>query len=172
MSDGMIHRSEAHAMVAHAYQAAADLIGRPDIDLEDVIGTQKAILALTPDDAREAEADVIRAAVAAAQPKSRRRTMSDDLVKRLMNRRDYEGLALNPDGPEAVARILALGAELLKADARIKELEAKLAMAMAALEGVRTFVRDLAPYADQGHTLVPALEKACLTLAELTGDKK
>jgi hypothetical protein len=46
---------------------------------------------------------------------------------------------------------------------RIEELEAKLAKAVSALEGVQDFVRDLEPYADQGHTLVPALQKACET---------
>ena len=56
-----------------------------------------------------------------------------------------------------------------EAEAYAEELEAKLAKAVEALEGVRSFVRDLAPYADQGHTLVPALEKACTTLAELKG---
>ena len=45
----------------------------------------------------------------------------------------------------------------------------KLAKALEALEGVRSFVRDLEPYADQGHTLAPALEKACNILEELKG---
>ena len=49
--------------------------------------------------------------------------------------------------------------------------EAKLAKAMTALVEVQEFVKDLQPYAEQGHTLVPALQKACLTLAELTGEK-
>ena len=55
---------------------------------------------------------------------------------------------------------------------RIEELEAELAKALEALEGVRSFVRDLEPYADQGHTLVPALEKACNVFEELEGLKK
>ena len=49
------------------------------------------------------------------------------------------------------------------------ELKAKLAKAVEALEGVRAFVRDLGRYADQGHSLVPALKEACTTLAELKG---
>jgi chaperonin cofactor prefoldin len=49
------------------------------------------------------------------------------------------------------------------------ELEADLEKAVSALEEVQEFVRDLAPYADQGHTLVPALQKACETLNELKG---
>lgn len=59
---------------------------------------------------------------------------------------------------------------------RIEELEAKLAKAEAdlakaveTLEGVMAFVLDLEPYADQDHTLVPALRKVCTTLAELKG---
>jgi hypothetical protein len=53
---------------------------------------------------------------------------------------------------------------------RIEELERKLNKAMGALEKVQAFVRDLEPYADQGHTLVPALREACETLAELKGE--
>ena len=52
---------------------------------------------------------------------------------------------------------------------RIDELEAKLAKAVEALEKVQAFVRDLEPYADQNHTLVPALHDACMTLRELKG---
>ena len=51
-------------------------------------------------------------------------------------------------------------------------LEAKLAKAVEALEKVQAFVRDLEPYADQGHTLVPALHDACMTLIELKGKAK
>jgi hypothetical protein len=54
---------------------------------------------------------------------------------------------------------------------RIEELKAKLAKAVEALENVQTFVRELEPYADQGHVLVPALHDACTTLAELKGEK-
>ena len=53
---------------------------------------------------------------------------------------------------------------------RIEELEAKLEKAVEALEKVRAFVKDLGAYADQGHTLVPALYYACTTLAELKGE--
>ena len=54
--------------------------------------------------------------------------------------------------------------ELEQAEALIEELEAELVKALEALEGVRSFVRDLETYADQGHTLVPALRKACNVL--------
>ena len=64
----------------------------------------------------------------------------------------------------------SLAIDLAKAQARIEELEAKLADAVQALEGIKAFVRDLAPYVDQGHALVPALEKACTTLSELKGE--
>lgn len=53
----------------------------------------------------------------------------------------------------------------------IKELETNLEKAMVALGKVQTFVKDLEPYADQGHTLVPALHDACLTYNELKGKK-
>ena len=76
--------------------------------------------------------------------------------KHLDEREDYDALQ-------------EVTAELEQAEARIEELEAKLAKAVEALEGVRSFVRDLALYADQGHTLVPALEKACTILKELKG---
>jgi len=52
----------------------------------------------------------------------------------------------------------------------VEELEAKLAKAVGALEKVQVFVRDLEPYADQGHTLVPALREACETLKEIRGE--
>jgi chromosome condensin MukBEF ATPase and DNA-binding subunit MukB len=60
--------------------------------------------------------------------------------------------------------------ELEQAEARIEELEAKLARVTEALESVRSFTRDLGFYADQGHTLAPALLKACDTLKELKGE--
>ena len=63
-------------------------------------------------------------------------------------------------------------AELEQAEARIKELEDRLAKAVEALEGVRSFTRDLGLYADQGHTLAPALRKACDTIAELKGEQQ
>lgn len=55
---------------------------------------------------------------------------------------------------------------------RAKAAEAKLAKAVEALEKVQAFVRDLAPYADQGHALVPALFEACETLEELKGEAR
>ena len=50
-----------------------------------------------------------------------------------------------------------------------KELETELEKAMEALRGVNSFVRELEPYADQGHKLAPALKKACDILEELEG---
>jgi ABC-type transporter Mla subunit MlaD len=50
-------------------------------------------------------------------------------------------------------------------------LDANLSKAIAALQRVRDFVRDLEPYADQGHTLAPALHDACVILNELEGHK-
>jgi len=41
-----------------------------------------------------------------------------------------------------------------------------------ALEGVRSFTRDLGFYAEQGHTPVPALRKACDTLAAVSETHK
>ena len=112
--------------------------------------------------------------------------MSDDLVKRL---RDWEHVwPQDLDEPEgglyikAADRIEELEAKLdwviterdetfaLMLD-RAQTAEAKLAKAMEALEKVQTFVRELEPYADQGHVLVPALHDARTTLAELKGEK-
>ena len=90
--------------------------------------------------------------------------MTDDLVKLLRGEGDAHFRGVVRDRR-------TIGSILTQAADRIEELEAKLAKAVEALEGVRAFVRDLAPYADQGHALVPALEKACTTLAELTGGK-
>ena len=111
--------------------------------------------------------------------------MSDDLVKRLrdpefgtetternlMNSAADRIEELEAALPEQIEWVKRLADDLNSAEGREARLEAKLAKAVEALEGVRAFVRDLAPYADQGHTLVPALEKACTTLAELTGGK-
>jgi len=47
----------------------------------------------------------------------------------------------------------------------------ELHKAITALQKVRDFVRDLEPYADQGHTLAPALHDACVILNELEGHK-
>jgi hypothetical protein len=81
--------------------------------------------------------------------------MTDDLVKRLRD---------PTFGTETTERNLMSAA----AD-HIEELDAKLAKAVQALEKVQAFVRDLEPYADQGHTLVPALHDACAILADLKG---
>jgi len=58
---------------------------------------------------------------------------------------------------------------LQEAEIYIDELEAKLENALGALEGVRSFVRDLGLYADQETHLAPALKKACNILEELEG---
>lgn len=78
--------------------------------------------------------------------------MTDDLVKRLRK----------GDTPMA-------NHYMDEAADRIEELDAKLAKAVQVLEKVQAFVRDLEPYADQGHTLVPALHDACAILADLKG---
>ena len=57
-------------------------------------------------------------------------------------------------------------------EAKLSKSEALLAKAVGALEKVQAFVRDLEPYVDQGHTLVPALHDACMTLIELKGKAK
>ena len=80
-----------------------------------------------------------------------------DIPKRIDEREDWDALQ-------------EVTAELEQAEARIKELEDRLAKAVEALEGVRSFTRDLGLYADQGHTLAPALRKACNTLTELKGE--
>ena len=101
----------------------------------------------------------------------------NDLVKRLRepwyggpSRRMAEEL-------EAANRIEALTEQLEDARLDAKEaevysvwLEKQLAKATKALQKVRDFVRDLEPYADQGHTLAPALHDACVILNELEGD--
>ena len=66
-------------------------------------------------------------------------------------------------------RIEQLAATCEELEAKLAECEARLEKATEALEGVRVFVKDLEPYADQGHTLVPALHKACETLKEIKG---
>ena len=105
--------------------------------------------------------------------------MSDDLVKRL---RDMNGGWASDEALAAADRIEELEDKLdwviterdetfaLMLD-RAQTAEAKLAKAMEALEKVQTFVRELEPYADQGHVLVPALHDACTTIAELKGEK-
>jgi hypothetical protein len=112
--------------------------------------------------------------------------MTDDLVKRLREDQPVTqdmGSTMQCALQDAAAdRIEELEAKLdwviverdetfaLMLD-RAQTAEAKLAKAMEALEKVQTFVRELEPYADQGHVLVPALHDACTTLAELTGGK-
>jgi len=77
----------------------------------------------------------------------------------------------HPSGVQSVLR-----EEIKIRDDRIEELnnhccelEADLEKAVSALEEVQDFVRDLARYANQGDTLVPALQIACETLNELKG---
>lgn len=53
---------------------------------------------------------------------------------------------------------------------RALEAEKKLDEAMSALKKVQVFVKDLEPYADQGHTLVPSLQYACEVYNKLKGD--
>jgi signal transduction histidine kinase len=90
--------------------------------------------------------------------------MSDDLVKDLHTTNLFDA-----DGWES-----GLGKEAADEIARLRaengRLEAKLAKAVEALEKVRAFVRDLEPYADQGHILVPALREACEALKEIRGE--
>jgi hypothetical protein len=74
-----------------------------------------------------------------------------------------------PPGPDAYFYI-KLFEMLLDMKARLEKLEGKLAKATKALQKVRDFVRDLEPYADQGHTLASALHDACVILNELEGD--
>jgi hypothetical protein len=57
-------------------------------------------------------------------------------------------------------------------EANLSKSEALLVKAVEALEKVQAFVRDLAPYADQGHTLVPELREACEILIELKGEDR
>lgn len=84
---------------------------------------------------------------------------------------------MNDDLDKWLNEVLSRDITMMQND-RIEELEAKLAKAEAnlakaveALEGVRAFVLELEPYADQDDTLVPALRKVCATLEELKGDK-
>ena len=103
--------------------------------------------------------------------------MSDDLMKRLDSLHkqatvERSHFYVGSCAKDAMQRIEELETKKYHdawLEVEIVELEAKLAKAVEALEGVRSFVRDLASYADQGHTLVPALEKACTTLEELKG---
>ena len=53
---------------------------------------------------------------------------------------------------------------------RALDAEAKLNEAMTALHKVQAFVKEIEPYADQGHTLVPSLRYACEVYNKLKGD--
>ena len=117
--------------------------------------------------------------------------MSDDLLKRLLEFRSNqyadsntapEFVFLDPDLPPSqwdkqygmdvvYVRADVMWLNLKEQNDRIEELKADLAKAMEALGKVQAFVRDLEPYADQGHSLVPALRDACAALIELKGEK-
>jgi hypothetical protein len=87
----------------------------------------------------------------------------DDLVKQLRYLGDHA--SYEPDMHHTAAdRIEQLAATN-------ESLNADLSKAITALQKVRDFVRDLEPYADQGHTLAPALHDACVILNELEGHK-
>ena len=53
---------------------------------------------------------------------------------------------------------------------RALDAEEKLNEAMTALQKVQAFVKEIEPYADQGHTLVPSLLYACDVYNKLKGD--
>jgi hypothetical protein len=99
----------------------------------------------------------------------------DDLVDRLYDRRvcsPAQNSCRNDHVLNRAAdRIEELRAQRNFAQKQVVMAEAKLAKAVEALENVQTFVRELEPYADHGHVLVPALHDACTTLAELKGEK-
>jgi hypothetical protein len=87
----------------------------------------------------------------------------DDLVKQLRYLGDHA--SYEPDMHHTAAdRIEQLAATNAS-------LNADLSKAITALQKVRNFVRDLEPYADQGHTIAPALHDACVILNELEGHK-
>ena len=86
------------------------------------------------------------------------------IAQHLDEREDWDALQ------EVTAELEQAESDMLAGLARIEELEAKLARVTEALESVRSFTRDLGFYADQGHTLAPALRKACDTLKELKGE--
>jgi hypothetical protein len=89
--------------------------------------------------------------------------MSSDLVRHLRYLGDHA--SYEPDMHHTAAdRIEQLAATN-------ESLDADLSKAITALQKVRDFVRDLEPYADQGHTLAPALHDACVILSELEGCK-
>ena len=53
---------------------------------------------------------------------------------------------------------------------RALDAEKKLNEALAALQKVQAFVKEIEPYADQGHTLVPSLLYACDVYNKLKGE--
>lgn len=95
-----------------------------------------------------------------------------DAPERIWIQSDHipDELALNEWDTRPDDNEVHLFTEYVRAD-RIKELEEKLAKALTALGDVQWFVKDLEPYADQGHTLVPALQKACAVYVELTSSE-
>ena len=109
-------------------------------------------------------------------------TDDNDLVKKLRAAAKHPIMDNNCiadvfDVSDAADRIEALTEQLEDARLDAKEaeaysvwLESKLQKTVTALQKVRDFVRDLEPYADQGHTLAPALHDACVILNELEGD--
>ena len=87
-------------------------------------------------------------------------TKDNDLVKKLRKRQEFEFI-------DGYKRIEWEDDDALEAADRIEALH----KAITALQKVRDFVRDLGPYADQWHTLAPALHDACVILNELEGSK-
>jgi len=68
-------------------------------------------------------------------------------------------------------RIEELEAKLDDKEAECRSLRGQVNMAIGALQKVQDFVRELEPYTDQGHTLVPALHHACTVLNRLQEDR-
>lgn len=94
------------------------------------------------------------------------------IAQHLDEREDWDALQeVTAELEQAEARIAELEEQRNFTQGLVLKLDVKLAKATEALEGVRSFTRDLGLYADQGHTLAPALRKACDTLAELKGEQ-
>jgi len=72
---------------------------------------------------------------------------------------------------EKTKRIEALEAKLDDKETECRSMRGQVNMAINALQKVKDFVRELEPYADQGHTLAPALHHACLLLNKLKEDR-
>jgi len=68
-------------------------------------------------------------------------------------------------------RIEELEAKLGDKEAECRSMRGQVNMAINALQKVKDFVRELEPYADQGHTLVPAMHHACTVLNKLMEDR-